>query len=118
VARPIEDEDFLIRIRPTYSAKGEWSGDAEVSVITSENNELTEEVYRGMELFVKMLLSSLPVMEQDEYVRETIYKYCEEYVGELFTLKHEEDEQEVIITRDEENNVVHLTFSTTTKGEA
>lgn len=118
MARAVEDEDFLIRIRPTYTAKGEWSGDAEVSVITSENNQLTDEVFRGMELFVKMLLSSLPVMEQDEYVREQIYKYCEDYTEELLTLTDNEDEQEVIIQRDDDNNVVHLTFATRTKGEA
>tara|TARA_R100000234_G_scaffold1525_1_gene1338 strand:- start:161 stop:517 length:357 start_codon:yes stop_codon:yes gene_type:complete len=118
VARAVEDEDFLIRIRPTYTAKGEWSGDAEVSVITSENNELTEEVYRGMELFVRMILSALPVMEQDEYVREQIYKYCEEYTEELMTLTDNEEEQEVVIRRDDDDNVVHLTFATKAKGEA
>lgn len=118
MARAVENEDFLIRIRPTYLASGEWTGDAEVSVITSEHNELTDDVYRGMELFVKMLLSSLPVMEQDEYVREQIYKYCEEYTEELISLQDEEEENDVIIRSDDDDNVIHLSFTTKTKGEA
>tara|TARA_R100000700_G_scaffold41214_1_gene60570 strand:- start:2840 stop:3193 length:354 start_codon:yes stop_codon:yes gene_type:complete len=117
VARAVENEDFLIRVRPTYLANGEWTGDAEVSVITSEQNELTDEVYRGMELFVKMLLSSLPVMEKDEYVREQIYKYCEEYTEELLELREEEDKG-FIIRSEDDDNVIHLSFTTKTKGEA
>ena len=117
MARAVENEDFLIRIRPTYLASGEWTGDAEVSVITSEHNELTDEVYRGMELFVKMLLSSLPVMEKDEYVREQIYKYCEEYTEELSELREEEDKG-FIIRSEDDDNVIHLSFTTKTKGEA
>ena len=115
---PIENEDFVIRVRPTFTKQGGWTGDAHVSVITSSDNQLTEEVYRGMELFVRMILSALPVMEQDEYVREQIYKYCEEYTEELMTLTDNEEEQEVVIRRDDDDNVVHLTFATKTKGEA
>ncbi len=119
MGKPVENEDFLIRIRPTYLANGDWTGEADVSVITSEHNSLTDEVYRGMQLFVKMLLSSLPVMEQNEYVREQIYKYCEEYTEELFESNdNDEEEQGVIIRSEDDDNIIHLTFTTKTKGEA
>lgn len=119
MAKPVENEDFLIRIRPTYLVNGDWTGEADVSVITSEHNSLTDDVYRGMELFVKMLLSSLPVMEENEYVREQIYKYCEENTGELFASNDDiEEEQGVIIRSEDDDNIIHLSFTTKTKGEA
>ena len=115
---PIENEDFVIRVRPTFSRGGEWTGDAHVSVITSSDNALTEEVFRGMELFVMMLLASLPVMEQDEYIREQIYKYVEDNSEEFWTGDDPiEDDNEVIVEQ-EDGNVVRLTFTTKTKGEA
>jgi len=117
---PIENEDFVIRVRPTFSKRGEWTGDAHVSVITSADNDLTSEVYRGMELFVMMLLASLPVMEQDDYIREQVYKYVEDNAEDFWTGNddpYEEEEQEVLVEQ-EDGNVVRLTFTTTTKGEA
>jgi len=120
VESPVENEDFLIRIRPTFSKGGEWTGDAQVSVVTSRDNELTDEVFHGMELFVMMLLASLPVMEQDEYVRDQIYKYVENNSEEFWTDNdpmHDEEEDMVIVERDEDN-IIRLTFTTKTKGEA
>ena len=115
---PVENEDFLIRIRPTFSKGGEWTGDAQVSVVTSKENDLTDDVFHGMELFVMMLLASLPVMEQDEYVRDQIYRYVENNSEEFWTDDDpHQPEQEVVIER-EDGNVVRLSFTTPTKGEA
>ena len=116
----VENEDFLIRIRPTFSKGGAWTGDAQVSVVTSRDNDLTDEVFRGMELFVMMLLASLPVMEQDEYVRDQIYKYVEDNGEEFWTDNDpfDEEDDEVIVVERDDDNVIRLTFKTKTKGEA
>ena len=115
---PVENEDFLIRIRPTFSKGGEWTGDAQVSVVTSRDNELTDEVFHGMELFVMMLLASLPVMEHDEYVRDQIYKYVENNSEECWTDNDPMLDEEVVIVERDEDNIIRLTFTTKTKGEA
>ena len=115
---PIENEDFVIRVRPTFTKQGGWTGDASVSVITSSDNQLTEEVYRGMELFVMMILASLPVMEQDEYIREQLYKYVEENSEDFWTGDDPADDEDEVIIEQEDGNVVRLTFTTKTKGEA
>lgn len=114
----IEHEDFLIRIRPTFTKRGEWTGDAEVSVIASEDSTLPKDVIKGMEHFVNMLLSSLPVMERDEYVREKIFEYVKEHITPDIDLGESEDSTTFYIEDDEEDNIVHLTFTTNTKGEA
>ena len=117
---PVENEDFLIRIRPTFTKKGDWTGDAQVSVVTSKENDLTDDVFSGMELFVMMLLASLPVMEQDDYVRDQIYKYVENNAEEFWSDNDpmvDVDEEVVVVERDEDN-IIRLTFKTKTKGEA
>lgn len=113
---PITHDDFLIRIRPTFTSKGDWTGDAEVSVITSEETSLTPTVFSGMNLFVSMLLSSLPVMEQDEYVREVIYQYVNDHYEE--TIIKFEPEDEVTVDKSGDDNIIRLTFNTNTKGSA
>lgn len=113
---PIESDDFLVRIRPTFTSGGDWTGDAEVSVITSRDNNLTDSVFNGMELFVMMLLSSLPVMEEDEYVRETIYQYVSDHYEDTFI--EFEPEDSVTVESSDDDNIIHLTFNTTTKGSA
>lgn len=114
----IQHEDFIIRVRPTFTGRGSWTGDAEVSIITSKDSKLDEEVFAGMEMFVMMLLSSLPVMEEDEYVREKIYSYVNEHHENYFTPHEPSEDTEVLIESSDTDNVIRLSFSTKTSGEA
>jgi len=114
----LEHEDFVIRVRPTFTGRGVWTGDAEVSVITSKDNNLDDEVFGGMEMFVMMLLASLPVMEDDEYVREKIYSYVNEHYEDYFVPAESQSSTEVIVESSETDNVIRLSFTTPTKGEA
>jgi len=114
----IESEDFIIRVRPTFSNKGTWTGDAEVSVLTSKETGLTDEVFNGMEMFVMMLLASLPVMDEDEYVRERIYNYVNEHHEDYFISLESESDTEVTVESSETDNIIRLSFATKTKGEA
>lgn len=116
----IEAEDILIRVRPTFSKGGEWTGSAEVSVVISEESSLDEETQRGMEAFVLMMLSSLPAMDMDEYVREKIYSIAvSTYPNLLFDdSSDEEDDVLVIKSNDDDDNIIHLLFNHKPKGNA
>ena len=116
----IEAEDILIRVRPTFSKGGEWTGSAEVSVVISEESSLDEETQKGLEAFVLMMLSSLPAMDTDEYVREKIYNIAvSAYPNLLFDdSSDEEDDVLVIKSNDDDDNIIHLLFSQKPKGNA
>lgn len=117
MGKEIQSNDFLIRVRPSFDKHNDWSGEAEISVITSGDNDLEDDVFDGVELFVKMMLASLPVMEENDYIRQQIHKYVEEKAESFFISNNDNNKQEVIIERDG-GNVIKLSFTTATKGEA
>jgi len=111
----IEDEDFVIRIRPTVN-NSEWTGEIDISIISSAGNPLDDEGYSQVMHFCKMMCATVPIMEQDETIRNLVHTYVMEVVDNDSDYVLEEDEN-VIITR-EDGNVIHLSFGSKTKGSA
>jgi hypothetical protein len=110
-----EDEDFIIRVRPSVKDDGEWTGEIDISIISQGDNPLNDEGYGQVMHFCKMLCSTVPIMEQDETIRNLVHTYVMEVVD-----KDEEDvveDDDIIITK-EDGNVVHLSFGSKTKGSA
>lgn len=110
-----EDEDFIIRVRPSVKDDGEWTGEIDISIISQGDNPLNDEGYGQVMHFCKMLCSTVPIMEQDETIRNLVHTYVMEVVD-----KDEEDviEDDNIIITKEDGNVVHLSFGSRTKGSA
>ena len=67
--------------------------------------------------FCKMMCASVPIMENDEHLRNRIHSYVLEVVDNEPMDMVEEDDQEITITH-EDGNVVHLNFGSKTKGNA
>ena len=111
----IEDEDFVIRIRPTVN-NSEWTGEIDIAIISSAGNHLDDEGYSQVMHFCKMMCATVPIMEQDETIRNLVHTYVMEVVDKDSEYVLEEDE-DVIITK-EDGNVVHLSFGSKTKGSA
>jgi hypothetical protein len=111
----IEDEDFVIRIRPTVN-NAEWTGEIDISIISSASNPLDDEGYSQVMHFCKMMCATVPIMEADESIRNLVHTYVMEVVDNASDYVLEEDE-DVIITK-EDGNVVHLSFGSKTKGSA
>jgi len=118
----IEPEDFLVRVRPTFSKGGEWTGSAEVSLIVGEDSKLDDETKQGMEAFILLMLSSLPAMDIDEYVREKIYSIATSAYPNLSFDDNDfsDDDDSVLVIRgdNEDDNIIHLLFSKDVKGNA
>jgi len=111
----ILEEDFVIRVRPTVN-DGEWTGEVDISIIAGADNPLNDEGYSQLMHFCKMMCSTVPIMEQDETIRNLVHTYVMEVVDNDSDYVLEEDE-DVIITK-EDGNVVHLSFGSKTKGSA
>jgi len=111
----IDENDFVIRVRPAV-LEAEWTGEIEISIISSADNSVNDEGYAQLMHFCKMMCATIPIMEQDETIRNLVHTYVMEVVDndEDYML---EEEDGVIVTK-EDGNVVHLSFGSKTKGSA
>ena len=113
----IQDEDFIIRVRPFADDDGEWSGEIDISIMAFPDNPMGDEDYGNVMHFVKMMCATVPIMEQEEGVRELVH----EYVMNMFDNETGFDvelEEECGVTKTYDDNVVHISFNTKTKGSA
>ena len=113
----IEDEDFIIRIRPSVEENGEWTGEIDISIISQPDNPLDDEGYGQVMHFCKMICSTVPIMEQDETIRNLVHTYVLEVVDNEMDIDVELEE-EAGVEKTYDGNVVHLTFNSKTGGNA
>ena len=112
----IENGDFIIRVRPTVDDE-EWTGEIDISIISSPDNTLNDESYGQLMHFCKMMCSTVPIMEHDEAIRNMVHTYVMEVVDNEPEDVLEEDDEQITITQ-EDGNVIRLDFSSRTKGNA
>ena len=106
IVNDMRDEDFIIRITP-YHENGAWDGDVQVSLVSSENNPLGEEDFAYLSHLCSMLCSVIPVIEEDEYVRDALHSFV------LNRLNDEPDDKPSYVA---DGNV--LTLTSKTRGNA
>ena len=112
----IDGDDFVIRVRP-FTRGEEWTGEIDISIISSPDNTLNDESYGQLMHFCKMMCSTVPIMEHDEAIRNMVHTYVMEVVDNEPEDVLEEDDEQITITQ-EDGNVVRLDFSSRTKGNA
>jgi hypothetical protein len=113
----IYDEDFIIRVRPFTDDNGEWDGEIDISILAFPENPLNDDDYGNLMHFVKMMCSSVPVMEQEESIRNLIHEYVIKVVDNEMDIDVELEE-EMGVEKTYDGNVVHLAFNTKTGGNA
>lgn len=106
----LDDEDFLIRVKPIMSGSS-WIGEVDLSIITSGKSKLGSQDYDTLSYLCQLIISAVPTMEVDDYVRDALIDSVDEY------LKNMEEEEHINFT-DKSGNVINIDFSTKTKGNA
>ena len=66
----LNNEDFIIQVKPTLKNDSEWTGEVDVSVITSSDNPLNDEDYYGVLEFCRVMCASIPLMERDDNIKK------------------------------------------------
>jgi len=117
IIESISDEDFLIRIRPFADENGEWNGEIDISIMALPDNPLSDEDYGSVMHFAKMMCATVPVMEQEESIRNIIHEYVLKVIDNEMDIDVELEE-EMGVEKTYDGNVVHLTFNTKTGGTA
>ena len=118
LAKEVNNEDLLIRVRPFADDDGKWSGEVDISIMAMPDNPLDDEDYYQVMHFAKMMCAAVPVMEEVEEVRIAVDAYVKDIIDNdtQLELKIEPDKPTVEKTYD--GNVVRLTFDTKTGGSA
>lgn len=113
----LQDEDFLIRIRPFANDEGTWNGEIDISVIPMPNNPMDDEDYYHVMHFCKMMCASVPIMEEVEEMRDIVHEYVINVLDKEMDI-NVELEEEAGVEKSYDGNVVHLSFNTKTGGSA
>mgnify|MGYP003111600114 FL=1 len=113
----IEDEDFVIRVRPFANDDGQWSGELDISIMAFPKNPMTDEDYSQVMHFCKMMCATVPIMEQEKAIREIVHEYVNTVIDNEMDIDVELEE-EMGVEKEYDGNVVHLSFNTKTGGSA
>ena len=115
--KQIEDEDFVIRIRPFADDDGKWSGEVDISIMAFPENPLDDDDYGQLMHFVKMMCASVPVMEEVPELRNIVNEYVLNVIDNEMDITVELEE-EMGVEKTYDGNVIHLNFNTKTGGSA
>ena len=115
----LEEEDFLIRVRPFADDSGSWNGEIDLSVMSFPENQMSDDDYGQVLHFCKMMCASVPIMEEVEDIRNLVHEYVMNVVDNEMDIDVQlEAEEEAGVEKTYEGNVVHLSFNTKTGGNA
>ena len=74
----INPEDFLIQVKPMLNPAKKWTGEVDVSVVSSKENPLNDEDYYGVLEFCRIICASIPMMEKDASLRTKAVDYLKQ----------------------------------------
>lgn len=117
LAEEVNEEDFLIRVRPFANDDGRWSGEVDISIMAMPDNPMDDEDYYQVMHFAKMMCASVPVMEEVEELRNIVHEYVTKVIDTEMDIDVELEE-EAGVEKTYDGNVVHLSFNTKTGGSA
>ena len=117
LASEINEEDFLIRVRPFANDDGRWSGEVDISIMAMPDNPMDDEDYYQVMHFAKMMCASVPVMEEMEELRNIVHEYVTKVMDNEMDIDVEL-EKEAGVEKTYDGNLVHLSFNTKTGGSA
>jgi len=117
LSKEVNEEDFLIRVRPFANDEGRWSGEVDISIMAMPDNPMDDEDYYQVMHFAKMMCASVPVMEEMEELRNIVHEYVTKVMDNEMDIDVEL-EKEAGVEKTYDGNVVHLSFNTKTGGSA
>jgi hypothetical protein len=113
----INDEDFIIRIRPFADDDGKWTGEVDISVMAFPDNPVDDDDYEQLMHFCKMMCASVPIMQESKELRDLTHEYVINFVDTEMDIDVELEE-EVGVERTYDGNIIHLNFNSKTGGSA
>jgi len=117
IKKQLQDEDFIIRVRPFADDDGGWTGEVDISIIAFPENPLEDDDYGQLMHFSKMMCAAVPVMEQAKEIRDVINEYVLNVIDNEMDISVELEE-EMGVEKTYDGNIVHINFNSKTGGSA
>ena len=117
IKKEIQDEDFVIRIRPFADDDGRWTGEIDVSIMAFPENPMDDDDYGQVMHFAKMMCATVPIMEESKEIRDIAHDYVMEVIDNEMDISVELEE-EAGVEKTYDGNIVHLNFNSKTRGSA
>lgn len=117
IKKEMQDEDFVIRIRPFADDDGKWTGEIDVSIIAFPDNPMDDDDYGQVMHFAKMMCATVPIMEESKEIRDIAHDYVMEVIDNEMDISIELEE-EAGVEKTYDGNIVHLNFNSKTRGSA
>ena len=97
--------DYVVRLSPFLDESGAWTGELLVGTVTTEENDMSDEDHYNLMQITKLVCASVPAMEEDEQVRNTLVRIAERV--------EEEEKQNTPTSKVEsiEENVISVKFN-------
>jgi hypothetical protein len=114
-------KDFVIRVRPDLNKYSEWNGVVDVSIITDPDNKMDDEAYYQVLHLCKMMCAIVPLTEDDCDLRDDINDFIEKVVDKDYhdmVKRMKEKSKPKANVVNVEDNVIHITIDSDTKGNA
>lgn len=111
----INTDDFIIRVRPFRDEDGSWSGEIDLAVITMPDNDFEDEDYSQLIHFCTMMASTVPIMENNEEIRNLVHDFV---MNGFDTQYHDVVEESQKAEVEHDGNIIKINFNTRTKGSA
>ena len=118
IKKEIQDEDFVIRIRPFADDDGRWTGEIDVSIMAFPENPMDDDDYGQVMHFAKMMCATVPIMEESKEIRDIAHDYVMEVIDNEMDISVELEEEAAGVEKTYDGNIVHLNFNSKTGGSA
>jgi molybdenum cofactor biosynthesis enzyme MoaA len=108
----LDDEDFVIQIKPHLDAKG-WTGDVSLNIMVGKDNPLNDDDFEAMLNFTRQICATVPLMEHNKLFRDAVEAEANKHlpIEDVFDIPSKPTSK----VDKEEDNVIHITFGRDTK---
>jgi len=103
--------DFIIRIRPFQHEDGVWTGEVDITVVATPDNNMEEEDYSQVMHFCKMVASTVPLMESNDEYRKLLHQFVKKNIDAAGEQELKDEQSSKIVDKD--GNVIKIDFSKT-----
>ena len=106
----LDKEDFLIQVRPKLNESLSWTGEVEISIISSDESCLDTDEMSALLFFCQMICACVPIYDEHDEIREMAAWLVNERYSEdaKKKLNGGERKAEIVST---ENNVIKIDFN-------
>jgi hypothetical protein len=95
--------DFIIRISPDVDEQGDWTGDIQIGMLTTDDNTMKDQDFAHIKVLTDMLIAAIPLIEDDADIRRKLFNLVDELEFEDST-----EQEPLVASRD--GNVVKVNF--------